>query len=150
VLDVLPEARLWVAGGKMVVFGYPSHTMAAIDVLGVGQLDDVPRRYREATVTVLPSADEAFGLVLVESLACGTPVVAAASGGMLEIVTDDAGVGALAPLGDTDGLAQAVIDTVRLAAEPETPARCTEHATNWSWEKVGPDHLAAYQAALNT
>jgi hypothetical protein len=65
---------------------------------------------------------------------------------MPEIVTPE--VGALAPLGDTDALAAAIVATCKLAADPATPARCVEHAKQWSWEKVGPDHLAAYQAAI--
>jgi glycosyltransferase involved in cell wall biosynthesis len=97
---------------------------------------------------VLPSEHEAFGLVLVESLASGTPVVAAASGGIAEIVDPGAGVGALTPVGDIGALAAAIVETVRLAADPETPARCAAHAQRWSWDSVGPAHLAAYEAAL--
>lgn len=149
VLGALPDTRLLIGGGGGVAFNYPARTMAAIDALGTGSLEEIPQRYRDATVTVLPSQDEAFGLVLVESLACGTPVVGAASGGIPEIVTEGAGVGALAPLGDTDALAAAIIETVRRAADPETPVRCVEHAKQWSWDQVGPDHLAAYQAALS-
>jgi glycosyltransferase involved in cell wall biosynthesis len=147
VLDHLPDARMWIGGEGGVVFNYPQRTMMAIDALGIGSLAELPQRYRDATVTVLPSQDEAFGLVLVESLACGTPVVAAASGGMPEIVTD--GVGALARLGDVTDLADAIIATVKQAADPETPARCVRHAQRWGWDQVGPDHLAAYQAAID-
>ena len=47
------------------------------------------RSWRCRAGQALPSVDEAFGLVLVESLAAGTPVVAARSGACPEIVTDD-------------------------------------------------------------
>jgi glycosyltransferase involved in cell wall biosynthesis len=57
-----------------------------------GPQDDVRALYREAWVTGLASVEEAFGLVLVESLACGTPVFARADGGAREIVTPDTGV----------------------------------------------------------
>jgi phosphatidylinositol alpha-mannosyltransferase len=148
VLEALPDARLLIGGGGALPVAPPPQVAAAIDDIGVGELADVPKRYREATVTVLPAQDEAFGLVLVESLACGTPVVACRSGGMPDIVNDDA-VGALVPVGDIDALADAIVATVRLAADPETPPRCTHHALQWSWEVVGPHHLAAYEAALS-
>jgi glycosyltransferase involved in cell wall biosynthesis len=119
---------------------------AAIDDLGVGALTGVAERYQDATVTVLPSVDEAFGLVLVESLACGTPVVASDSGGMPEIVTSE--VGRLVAPEDIDALAVAVLEAIAMARDPQMPKRCADHAQQWSWDTVGPHHLDAYQAAL--
>ncbi|HVT66006.1 MAG TPA: glycosyltransferase family 4 protein [Mycobacteriales bacterium] len=148
VLDALPEARLVIGGGGGLPTTPPQRVADAIDDIGVGELAEVPQRYRDATVMVLPSANEAFGLVLVESLACGTPVVACRSGGMPDIVSTDE-VGALVPVGDVDALAAAIVATCRLAADPETPARCAHHARQWSWDVVGPEHLATYEAALS-
>jgi glycosyltransferase involved in cell wall biosynthesis len=149
VLQALPDARLVIGGGGDFGWFLPEHAVGTLDVIGVGELDELPQRYRDATVTVLPSEDEAFGLVLVESLACGTPVVAARSGGMPEIVNSP-DVGALAALGDVTELADAIIAIVGLAGDPETPPRCTTYAQQWGWDKVGADHLAAYEAAFST
>lgn len=146
VVDRVPGARLVVGGGGDFGWLLPEGAVGTMDVIGVGSLEELPQRYRDATVTVLPSENEAFGLVLAESLACGTPVVAAASGGMPEILTPE--VGALARLGDITDLVDAIVATCKLAADPETPARCVQHARQWGWDKVGPDHLAAYEAAL--
>jgi D-inositol-3-phosphate glycosyltransferase len=56
----------------------------------VGAVDqaELPRYYAAADVTVIPSLYESFGLVAVESLACGTPVVAARVGGLTSTVQD--------------------------------------------------------------
>ena len=152
VLEELPDARLLLGGG-----GDPSAAFDAlepalrrqvephVDDLGAGALADVPGRYRDANVTVLPSVDEAFGLVLVESLACGTPVVCSASGGMPEIVTEE--VGRVAAPDDPAALAAAILATVRLAAEPGLPESCAEHARWWGWDTVGPLHALAYGRA---
>ena len=149
ILDALPDARLLIGGGGDLPDGVEPRVLAATDVIGTGSLDDVPQRFRDATVTVLPSEHEAFGLVLVESLACGTPVVGANAGGIREVVRPDAGIGALSTLADPVSLADAIIETVALAADQETPARCTVYAQQWSWEKVGPQHLAAFEQALS-
>jgi glycosyltransferase involved in cell wall biosynthesis len=60
-----------------------------VDFLGALPYDALPPYYQAATLLVLPSASEGFGMVVVESMACGTPVVALnASGGPLDIITD--------------------------------------------------------------
>lgn len=67
---------------------------------------EVARLMAESAVVVLPSRAESFGAVLVEALACGTPVVATKCGGPEDIVTED--VGELVPVGDAAALAAAL------------------------------------------
>ncbi|MBV9020178.1 MAG: glycosyltransferase, partial [Ktedonobacteraceae bacterium] len=54
--------------------------------LGARPQQELPMLYSAADVTVVPSYHESFGLVAVESLACGTPVVATRAGGLTTIV----------------------------------------------------------------
>ena len=116
-----------------------------VDVLGVGDAPDLPSRYRDATVTVLASAGEAFGLVLVESLASGTPVVCADAAGPRDIV-DDPAIGRRFRPDDPADLARALDECIALAADPATPARCAAHAARWGWaEHVGPAHEDLYR-----
>jgi phosphatidylinositol alpha-mannosyltransferase len=158
VLGAVPALCAVVPDARVVLSGAGDHrwavdrlgdaagdVMRAVDVLGPGALDDVPRRYRDATVTVLPSVDEAFGLAIAESLASGTPAICADSGGPPEIVsTRD--VGRVVPAGDVAALAAAMVDTVRLAADPATPRRCVEASRRWGWtESVGPQHESLYR-----
>jgi phosphatidylinositol alpha-mannosyltransferase len=143
-----PDARLLLAGPGDPGWALDADSVGAVDVLGAGDLDDVARRYREATVTVLPARDEAFGLVLVESLASGTPVVCADQGGMPAIV-DDPGVGRVVRFGDDEALAAGLADAIDLASRPDTARRCTEHARRWDWvTSVGPAHEAVYRSVV--
>lgn len=72
-------------------------------------------RYRAADVFVFPSVcHEAFGLPVAEAMACGVPVVAAASGGVKEIVVPGE-TGLLVPRGDAEALADALL---ALLADP--------------------------------
>jgi phosphatidylinositol alpha-mannosyltransferase len=157
VLERHPDARLQLAGGGDTGWAFDrldgpdrGRVAAATDDLGAGSLTDLPARYAAATVTVLPSVDEAFGLVLIESLATGTPVVGVASGGPREIVDDDA-VGRLAAPRDPQSLAEAVLATIPLAADPSTPRTCAAHAKRWDWStSIGPLHLDVYRGAARS
>jgi glycosyltransferase involved in cell wall biosynthesis len=79
-----------------------------VRVLGHVDEDDLlADAYREARLTVLPSEYEAFGLVLLESLAQGTPVVASRVGGIPEFI-EDGRAGLLCPPGDAAAFATAI------------------------------------------
>jgi len=94
-----PDALLVVVGGASGADGgtETAHLRDLIDMLGLGDrvrfVDPQPHHilssyYRAADVVVVPSRSESFGLVALEAAACGTPVVASAVGGLLNIVHD--------------------------------------------------------------
>lgn len=107
-------------------------------------IDELPGLYRSAAVSVLPSVEEAFGLVIVESLAAGTPVVGASSGAIPEILGGHDEVGRLFAADDADALASAVLGVLELAEDRGTAAACRRHARRWDWATVGPDLERVY------
>jgi len=62
----------------------------AVAFIGAVPYEALPKFYRAATLLILPSSAEGFGMVVVESMACGTPVIAIQkSGGPADIITDN-------------------------------------------------------------
>ena len=156
VLDVHPDARLLVSGQgdpswalERVAPTERQRVSASLDLLGPGDPDEIPARYRDATLTVLPAVHEAFGLALVESLASGTPVVASADAGMVDIVTRS-DVGRTFVPNDAHDLASALVEVIALARAPGTSAACADHARLWDWrETIGPQHERIYERVAN-
>ena len=112
-----PDAHVVVAGGpvtgKEEYWGRLAAQAGALpDVHWMGAITDVPDFMADVDVFVQASTEpEPFGLVLVEALASGAPVVATAAGGPLEILEDaPPGTGRLVPMGDAAALADAVAD----------------------------------------
>jgi glycosyltransferase involved in cell wall biosynthesis len=99
--------------------------------------------YREAWVSALPSRGEAFGMVLAEAMACGTPVVATNDGGMREVVADDR-TGRLFDGDDPATLARALLEGFELASDPSTAAACRSRAEHFSAERCGTAYLELY------
>ncbi len=62
------------------------------DVIFLGSRNDVENIIPSCDVLVLPSLSESFGLVLIEALACGKPVIGSNVGGITEIINDDVGL----------------------------------------------------------
>jgi D-inositol-3-phosphate glycosyltransferase len=105
--------------------------------------------YRAATVVMVPSYSESFGLVAMEAQACGTPVVAASVGGLRTAVRDGYS-GVLVDSHDPGQYARVVRD---LVASPPTLARlrhgARQHASRFSWS-VTVDSLLQLYTAVTT
>jgi D-inositol-3-phosphate glycosyltransferase len=101
----------------------------------VGSLDqsELARYYAAADVCAVPSLTESFGLVALEAMACGTPVVATRVGGLQTVVTPDSGV--LVPPNDSSALAEAIarlLDDPALRLRLAAGARARAQAFTWS------------------
>ena len=104
--------------------------------------------YRAADVAVVPSHSESFGLVAVEAQACGTPVVAAAVGGLRTAVADQVS-GLLVDGHDPRDFATAITS---ITAQPRLRAELARgahmHAASFGWATTTAGLLASYSAAL--
>jgi len=105
--------------------------------------------YRAADVTVVPSYSESFGLVAVESQACGTPVVAAKVGGLRTAVADEVS-GILIDGHDPDDYARAVAHLADDATRRDELSRgAVAHAATFGWERTTAGLLDTYRAAID-
>jgi teichuronic acid biosynthesis glycosyltransferase TuaC len=113
-----------------------------------GQLDhdEALRRARTASVFVLPSVDEAFGVAYVEAMAAGVPAIGTrGEPGPEEIAAAGGGI-ALVGAGDAGDLAR-TIDALLDNRAARAAARATVEAA-FTWERCGADTVRAYEDAL--
>ncbi len=150
---------------QVVILGAPSgsglarprHLEILRDELGLADVvqfrPPAPREvvadyYRAADLTVVPSHNESFGLVALESQACGTPVIAAAVGGLPTAVADDVS-GLLVDGHDPGVWAKVLADLLRTPAALDRLARgARAHAERFSWERTADGLLVAYDEAV--
>lgn len=119
-----------------------------VQFVGAVEQSKLADYYRAANVTVMPSTYESFGLVAVESMACGTPVVASRVGGLATVVRDDEN-GALVPWRDPHLFAdriRAILTDTELAATLRAGALETAH--QYSWDAVAERTIAVYDSLL--
>jgi D-inositol-3-phosphate glycosyltransferase len=112
---------------------------------GAQPQDLLPLYYAAATVCAVPSLYESFGLVAVEAMACGLPVVATRVGGMKFTVEEDYS-GLLVPRGDDAAMARAlqrILEDRDLRATLQVGAR--QAAIRFSWHTVGSAVLNLYE-----
>ncbi|MFF1277532.1 glycosyltransferase [Streptomyces marokkonensis] len=110
----------------------------------------VPALLRSADVVLCPADYEPFGIVPLEAMACGRPVVASAVGGQLDTVTDP-GTGRLVPPGDPEALARAV---AALLADPAAREACAVAGrrrvlSRYGWPRIAAATEAAYCEVLD-
>ncbi len=130
-----PDLEVWLSGpgdADRLISEASEPARARTVNLGLGDARAQAARYGRAWVTALPSTNDSFGLVLLESLACGTPIVVLNDAAPPELVT--AGTGVVAESNDPDALARALEEAFLLARRSETAARCRERASGYSWD----------------
>jgi D-inositol-3-phosphate glycosyltransferase len=112
--------------------------------------DELAQWYAAATLVAVPSYNESFGLVAAEAQASGTPVVAAAVGGLTTVVRDGHS-GLLVPGHRTEDWARALH---RLVADGDLRARlatgAVEQARLFSWEATAEATLGVYERARSS
>ncbi len=106
--------------------------------------DQLAPWYSAADLMVLASRSEGWANVLLESMACGTPVVATAVGGSAEVITD-ARVGRLVPSLDPAALADAIS---ALCTQPPVRADVRRYAEGFDWSDTTAAQLRLFHEVL--
>ncbi len=131
-----PEVALWLSGpgdaGPLLAAAPPA-VRSRVGVLGLGAIDGQAERYGRAWITCLPSTHDSFGMSLLESLACGTPVVTTTHSAPQELVQTGV-TGELCPPHDPAALAAACLRGFELARAPGIAARCRDTARAYDWD----------------
>lgn len=132
-----PDVRLLLSGPgdpTPIVAAAPAAARERTEVLPIGEPHDLAERYATAWVTTLPTVWDSFGLVVIESLAAGTPVVVGPSGAPPEVVEPEVGV--VATSLDPEPLATALRAGIELATKPDSVDACRAVAARFDWDKA--------------
>ncbi len=153
VLERRPGARLLVAGtGEVddVRSGLSGRLREGVDFLGQVSDEDKARLLRTVDLYVAPNlGGESFGIILVEAMAAGAPVLASDLDAFRRVL-DDGRVGVLFPVGDARALADAAL---ALLAEPDRRQWLRQAAAavvrRYDWSRVAGEVLAVYETVTS-
>jgi len=110
--------------------------------------EQVLKWMQQTKLFVLPSVEEGLGVVLLESLACATPIVASEVGGIPDVVTSDVGI--LAPPKNSKALAEAIItllsdETKWLKMSIDARKRAEKY---YNWNNIAKQFVEIYHSML--
>lgn len=120
-----------------------------LEVIFTGRIphDDIPIWLNTLDVLVLPSAEEGWGNVILEALACGVPTVGSNAGGIPEVIGSE-------EFGRVVELKENFVNifannVVELLNRPLLPEKLRERALQYSWENIIDRELEVYKSVLN-
>jgi glycosyltransferase involved in cell wall biosynthesis len=151
----LPGAQLVVVGDGDLRAEYEAKAQSRrldgrVRFVGAVSHDVLPDYYRAADLTVLPSTQtESFGLVLAESLACGTPAVATNLPGVRSVVEDGV-TGRLVPIGSSVAISRAVAELLADADARRAMGEAGRRKAveRYDWRRIGRQLDNAYAEVL--
>jgi glycosyltransferase involved in cell wall biosynthesis/LmbE family N-acetylglucosaminyl deacetylase/SAM-dependent methyltransferase len=152
VTKVLPETRFVIAGGFHSSFSRSSFDALVsklglagnVELLGSIEWSALSKWYQRATISVLPSYYETFGLAALEPMMFATPVVATTAGALPEVANDR--TGRLVPPGDAGALAAAMIELLSDAGVRERMGKSTsQHAASFDIDRLLPVNEKLYR-----
>lgn len=151
VLEAIPEAHLAIVGDGPHKEALEAH-FAGTQTHFIGYLQglELASAFASADAFIFPSRTETLGLVLLEAMAAGCPVVAAASGGIPDIVTDGVN-GYLFDPNDPDGAITATQRLLEAKAEREQLRyNARQEAERWGWAAATQQLQDYYRAVVNS
>jgi D-inositol-3-phosphate glycosyltransferase len=121
-----------------------------ITFLGKQDQDSLPYYYSAAEAVVVPSHYESFGMVALEAMACGTPVVASQVGGLAYLVQDGI-TGYTVPFSDVEALADRLAELLK---DPDLRDKlglqAASLARQFSWEIIASRIVDQYQEVISS
>ncbi|HAL16456.1 MAG TPA: hypothetical protein DCP32_06800 [Anaerolineaceae bacterium] len=149
VLKTTPDAQLIVIGdgpmrNKLETTTSSLEISFAVKFLGWQTQEQVSEWMQKARVFVLPSVEEGLGVVLLEALACGTPCVGSAVGGIPDVITPD--VGRLVPPRDPLSLGEALKFFMENPSWGQFSRNARKRAEDvYNWDQIASKILTIYQ-----
>ncbi len=148
-----PEAELWFVGPVLpeVQLLLQRYTHPRIRVVGEVGHEQLPAYYRDADVLVFPSINDAFGLVILEAMASGLPVITTEHSAGRDLI-EDRRHGFVVPIRDAEALADRLryLFDHRDAAQAMGSAGRDRAQREFTWAHYGERLLATYRALLGT
>jgi glycosyltransferase involved in cell wall biosynthesis len=145
--EQIPDAKLFIVGRRNEKSDYVrelrKNSMEGVTFIGIVTEEQLIGHYQSATMLVHPPLYEAFGMTLVEAMACGTPVVATDVGGIPEVLGDDE---ILIKARKSDEIAKAVLKLAGNKRKLDSMGKKGRKRVedNFSWETVSKNVSSLY------
>jgi glycosyltransferase involved in cell wall biosynthesis len=122
----------------------------AVQFTGSVSTEELVKLYAEASVAVVPSLYEGFGLPAAEAMACGVPLVSTSAGALPEVVGEDGQAGVLVPPAQADSLARQIANLL------DSPERCQAMGVEgrkrvtslFTWRRAAERAVEVYREAI--
>lgn len=146
-----PNASIEAMSSEMINIKRLSKELGLEDLvvfLGKRAQDTLPYYYSAADILIMPSYYESFGMVALEAMACGTPVVASQVGG-LPFLVQDGKTGFVVPGGDPEALVEPLMKLMNNNELRETMGKqAAEYALQYDWKLISERMIDVYQTLL--